>query len=216
MPFLTPGVAFVAPAQFDKRGANRCSGGGQLRGPRLKPPRPRNSCAPCARGDSPGSGGHRGRRSGRGETAASIDAAAFLSAGCLGDRGGASCLSLSSDGRVPIDRHSHQGGGDEPAVVGAAYGVMVAVFHGVRWVGDRHRPHRADRPMDPAHHVHHLFGLSMDYEGSFANQRRVAAHRRQLHGRGRRRGPHRRIITAAAAIMFCVSALRSSTTRCTS
>ena len=92
-----------------------------------------------------------------GETAGSVDASAYLSTACSGSSGSCWCLAfllLMAVFRsvvVPL----------KAAVVnllsvGAAYGVIVAVFQwGWLGGGHRHRGHRADRSLDPAHDVHH-------------------------------------------------------------
>ena len=78
--------------------------------------------------------------------------------------------------------------------IGAAYGVIVAVFQwGWLGVGRRHRHDRTDRSVDPADAVHDPVRPLDGLRGvpAVAHPGGVAAHRRQRHLGGRRPGPDR-------------------------
>ena len=178
----TPGIAFAAPVEVNAdRTAAVIIAYPDHRAPGGPDPQLVAACEPTV--DPRGDRRHRRCRSlVGGETAAGVDAANYLSGRLFWVIGAVIVLAfllLMAVFRsvvIPI----------KAAImnllsVGAAYGVIVAVFQWGWWRLDhRHRPHRAHRPVDPADDVHHplrpldgLRGLPPE-----PDPRGVAAHRR--------------------------------------
>ena len=108
--------------------------------------------------------------------------------------------------RVPLDPGAAQGGADEPVRIGAAFGILVAVFQwgwGADLIGVSKQPIVAFSPMML---FAILFGLSMDYEVFLLSRVKEEYDRTHDNGLAVADGlaATARVITAAAAIMVCV------------
>ena len=112
-----------------------------------------------------------------------------------------------ADDRFPIDRGSDQSGDHEPASIGAAYGVLVAIFQwgwGKSLFGvDATAPIEAWAPMML---FTILFGLSMDYEIFLLSHVREEYVRTKDNAEAVANGlaATARVITAAASIMITI------------
>ena len=143
-----------------------------------------------------------------GETAGSVDASSYLSSrASTGDRGCPAALVPLADGRIPVAGHPAEGSVVNLLSVGAAYGVIVAVFQwgwlgGLIGIG-------ATGPIDPWIPLMMftiLFGLSMDYEVFLLSRMREEWRHTHDNSSAVADGLAKtaRVITAAAAIMICV------------
>jgi putative drug exporter of the RND superfamily len=159
----TPGVASVTPAQVAPLGP-RSPSSSRPPGPRTRSPLP--SCDTFATTSCPG----RRRAPGAGQRRRADGERDRLrrrhrSPAPLVHRLGAGPVVPAAAGPVPLGAGAAQGRAHEAASIGAAYGVLVAVFQW-GWAGqllgvDGHAP---IEPWAPMMLLAIVFGLSMDYE----------------------------------------------------
>ena len=126
-------------------------------------------------------------------------------------RRGRPALVPAADGRVPLDPGAAQGRRAQPALIGAAYGVVVAVF---QWGWGK--PVRPGSLMPIVSFVPMLmfavlFGLSMDYEVFLLSRIREEYLKTGITWRASSSGSSTtRVITSAALIMIASSRLRGA------